>query len=34
VIDDRGVLRKIVDKVHVRSHGEDLAVMVEELMAE
>jgi peroxiredoxin Q/BCP len=34
VIDDRGVLRKVVDQVNVRSHGEDLAVLVEELMAE
>jgi len=34
VIDDQGVVRKVVDQVNVRSHGEDLAVLVEELMAE
>ena len=31
VIDEQGVLRKIVDKVEVKTHGEDLAVLVEEL---
>jgi peroxiredoxin Q/BCP len=31
VIDDQGVLRKIVDKVDVKTHGEDLAILVEEL---
>lgn len=31
VIDDQGVLRRIVDQVNVKSHGEDLAVLVEEL---
>jgi len=31
VIDDQGVLRKVVEQVNVKSHGEDLAVMVEEL---
>ncbi len=31
VIDDQGVLRKIIDKVNVETHGEDLAVLVDEL---
>jgi len=31
VLDDKGVLRKIVDKVDVKSHGEDLAALLEEL---
>jgi peroxiredoxin Q/BCP len=31
VIDDQGVLRKVVDKVDVKTHGEDLAVLVEGL---
>lgn len=31
VIDDQGVIRKVLDKVDVKSHGEDLAVLVEEL---
>jgi peroxiredoxin Q/BCP len=31
VIDEQGVLRKVVDKVEVKTHGEDLAVLVEEL---
>jgi thioredoxin-dependent peroxiredoxin len=31
VIDDQGVLRKVLDKVEVKTHGEDLAVLVEEL---
>ena len=31
VIDDKGVLRKIVDDVNVKSHGEDLAGLLEEL---
>jgi peroxiredoxin Q/BCP len=31
VIDDKGVLRKVLDKVDVKTHGEDLAVLVEEL---
>ena len=31
VLDDKGVLRKIVDKVDVKSHGEDLAALIEEL---
>jgi peroxiredoxin Q/BCP len=31
VIDDQGVLRKVLDKVDVKTHGEDLAVLVEEL---
>ena len=34
VIDDKGVLRKIDEGVNVRSHGEDLLLLVEELMAE
>lgn len=31
VIDDQGVLRKVLDKVDVKTHGEDLAGLVEEL---
>ena len=31
VLDDQGVLRKVLDKVEVKSHGEDLAVLIEEL---
>lgn len=31
VFDEKGVLRKVVDQVNVKSHGEDLAVLVEEL---
>jgi peroxiredoxin Q/BCP len=31
VIDDKGILRKIVDPVDVKTHGEDLAILVEEL---
>ena len=31
VIDDQGVLRKVLDTVQVGSHGEDLAVLIEEL---
>ena len=31
VIDDQGILRKIVDPVDVKTHGEDLAVLLEEL---
>ena len=31
VIDDKGVLRKIVDQVNVKTHGEDLAALVDEL---
>jgi peroxiredoxin Q/BCP len=31
VLDDQGVLRRIVDKVDVKTHGEDLAVLIEEL---
>ncbi len=34
VIDDAGVLRKIDKGVSVKTHGEDLLLMVEELMAE
>ena len=31
VIDDQGVLRKVVEKVDVKAHGEDLALLIEEL---
>ena len=31
VIDDKGILRKVIEKVDVKTHGEDLAVLVEEL---
>jgi peroxiredoxin Q/BCP len=31
VLDDQGVLRKILDKVDVKTHGEDLAVLIDEL---
>ena len=31
VLDDKGVLRKIIDQVNVKTHGEDLAMLVEEL---
>ena len=31
VIDDQGVLRKILDKVDVKTHGEDLAALIDEL---
>jgi len=31
VIDESGVVRKVLDKVNVQSHGEDLALLVEEL---
>ena len=31
VIDDQGVLRKVVEQVDVKKHGEDLAILVEEL---
>jgi len=34
VIDDEGVLRKIDEGVQVKTHGEDLLLMVEELMSE
>ncbi len=33
VIDDQGVLRKVIDQVNVQKHGEDLAVMIDELKA-
>ena len=33
VIDDQGVLRKVVDKVNVQSHGTDLAALIDELKA-
>lgn len=31
VIDDQGVLRKVIDQVDVKTHGEDLAALIEEL---
>jgi len=31
VLDDKGTLRKVVDQVDVKSHGEDLAALIEEL---
>ena len=31
VIDDKGILRKVVDQVNVKTHGEDLAALVDEL---
>ena len=31
VLDEKGTLRKIVDQVNVKSHGEDLATLIEEL---
>lgn len=31
VIDDQGVLRRILDKVDVKTHGEDLAALIDEL---
>ena len=31
VIDDKGVLRKILDKVNVQTHGADVAAMIDEL---
>ena len=31
VLDDQGVLRKVIDDVNVKTHGEDLAVLLEEL---
>ena len=33
VIDDGGILRKVIDQVDVSKHGEDLAVMIDELKA-
>jgi len=32
VIDDKGVLRDVIDKVDVKSHGTDLAERIEKLM--
>jgi peroxiredoxin Q/BCP len=34
VIDDKGILRRIVDQVSVKTHGEDLAALIEELRGE
>jgi peroxiredoxin Q/BCP len=34
VIDDQGILRKIVDQVSVKTHGEDLAGLIEGLQGE
>jgi peroxiredoxin Q/BCP len=34
IIDDKGVLRRTIDKVSVKTHGEDMAVLVEALMAD
>ncbi len=31
VLDEQGILRKVVDKVDVKTHGEDLAALIEEL---
>lgn len=31
VLDDQGIVRKVVDKVDVKTHGEDLATLVEDL---
>jgi peroxiredoxin Q/BCP len=31
VLDDQGIVRKVLDKVDVKTHGEDLAVLIEEL---
>ena len=31
VLDEQGLLRKVVEQVNVKTHGEDLAVLVEEL---
>lgn len=31
VIDDQGILRKVLEQVNVKTHGEDLAVLLEEL---
>jgi peroxiredoxin Q/BCP len=33
VIDERGILRSILDQVDVKTHGEDLAGLIEELKA-
>jgi len=34
VLDEQGVVRKVLDKVDVKTHGEDLAILVEELKQE
>jgi peroxiredoxin Q/BCP len=34
VIDGKGILRAVVDDVKVNTHGEDLVLLVEELMLE
>jgi peroxiredoxin Q/BCP len=31
VLDEQGVLRTVLDKVDVKTHGEDLAVLIDEL---
>lgn len=31
VLDEQGVVRKVLDKVEVKTHGEDLALLIEEL---
>jgi peroxiredoxin Q/BCP len=31
LVDEQGILRKVVDKVDVKTHGEDLAALIEEL---
>jgi peroxiredoxin Q/BCP len=31
VLDEKGILRKIVDQVNVKSHGEDLAALIDQL---
>lgn len=31
VLDEKGVLRKVVEQVDVKTHGEDLAALIEEL---
>jgi peroxiredoxin Q/BCP len=34
VLDDQGVVRKVLDKVEVKTHGEDLALLIDELKAQ
>jgi peroxiredoxin Q/BCP len=33
VLDEQGILRKVLDKVDVKTHGEDLATLIDELKA-